>query len=301
MNFNQLKYFISIAETNSVTQSAEDLHLSQPALSRGIRQLEEELGVELFQRLPRAMRLTRYGESFLKHAQSVFVQLSDAQAELKHLSERIEDEIVIGAGPSWIGGCLPDIVGQLSRSYPGVSVKVHSGYDQQLTLMLRQGALDFILTEISSDPDRNDLLQEPLIHCPYVVVSRSAHPLAQETNIPLERLLGFSWAMPYLAMSAQDRLIGLFQSQNLPAPAPLFQSTSFGFIMRLLETSDALSFVVSSSLKTVRSESVVALNLAQDMPVRHAGIVRRPSAWLSPATETMMEMLRAHCEQHPTQ
>ena len=301
MNFNQLKYFISIAKTRSVTRSAEELHLSQPALTRGIRQLEQELGVDLFERLPRAMRLTRFGESYLRHAQSVFVRLENAQAELEHMSQKSEDELVIGAGPSWIHGCLPQIAGQMSRTFPDVAIRIRSSYDQQLTTLLREGEVEFILTEISSDRDKKDLVQEPLISCPYVVVARADHELATDAGITLERLLDFPWAMPDLALSAQDRLVGLFRSQNLPAPTPLFRSTSFGFIMRVLETTDALSFVVSSSLKMSGSGQVVALDLAQDMPVRHAGIVSRTDSWASPVTEAWIGTLRDYCASHPVQ
>ncbi|MGJ8532060.1 MAG: LysR family transcriptional regulator [Alphaproteobacteria bacterium] len=301
MNLNQLRFFLSIAETGSVTRSAELLHLSQPALTRGIRQLEEELGVSLFQRLPRAMRLTRFGTSFLRHAQSVFVQLENAQAELQHLSERTEDEIVIGSGPTWTMGGLAEIVGSVLRTYPNLSIKVRTGYDQQLADMLRSGEVDFALTDISRDPDKDDLSQEPLIHCQYVVACRNDHPLAGEKNVSLERLLAFPWAMPDRALSAYDRLAGLFRAESLPVPVPLLQSTSFNFILRLLETSDALSFVVESSLQTPYQNPIVAVDMEVPLPIRHAGIVMRPDSWISPATEALIDQLRAHCKQNPIQ
>lgn len=202
MQLHQLKYYLSVAQTGSVTRSAQALSLSQPALTRGIRQLETELGVELFVRLPRAMRLTRFGEAFLKHAQSVFVQLENAQAELLHLSQRTEDEIVIGAGPTWIMGSLAKITGAISNAHPHIALKVRGGYDQQLTDMLRSGEVDFILTEISRDSAKSDLVQEPLVHAKYVVACRQDHPLAKEKRVGLETLLTYPWALPDLAHSA---------------------------------------------------------------------------------------------------
>ncbi len=301
MNFNQLRYFLSVAETGSVTRSAEAMHLSQPALTRGIRHLEQELGVELFQRLPRAMRLTCFGESYLRHARSIFVQLENAQAELTQMSAGTKDEIVIGAGPTWIMGSLPEIAGKISRTHPNSTVRVRSGYDKQLIQMLRNGEVDFILTEMSRDPGRDDLTQEPLIHCRYVVACRSGHPLAHETRVGLERLLSFPWAMPELALSAEDRLAGLFRSQNLPPPAPLLQSTSLSLILRFLEASEALSFVVESTVYAAHNQSIVAVEVDLELPVRHAGIVMRPNSWISPATRALIGELRAHCARNPFQ
>ena len=277
------------------------LNLTQPALTRGIRQLESELGVTLFQRLPRSMRLTRFGESFRRHAQSVFVQLEDARAELNHLSQRMDEEILIGAGPTWLMGSLPEIAGQISRRYPHVAIKVRGGYDRQLIHMLRSGEVEFILTEISRSPDLADVRQEPLVHSRYVVACGRNHPLAKERRISLERLLEFPWAMPDQSVNAHERLNGVFRSENLSPPVPLLQSTSLSFILRLLERSDALAFVVESSVIGGPRNSIVALDVDHQLPVRYAGIVQRPDSWISPASAALLEELRNHCRKNPIQ
>lgn len=107
--------------------------------------------------------------------------------------------------------------------------------------------------------------------------------------------------MPDLAHSAYDRLAGLFQAQNLPIPVPLLQSTSFSFILRLLETSHALSFVVESSLKFAQQNSITVVDVDVELPTRRAGIVMRPDSWIGPTTESLISALREHCKANPIQ
>jgi DNA-binding transcriptional LysR family regulator len=301
LNLNQLRYFLSIANTGSVTRSAEELNLTQPALTRGIKNLEDELGVELFKRLPRAMLLTRFGDAFFRHAQSIFVQLENAQSELQHLAKRTDDEIVIGAGPTWLMGRLPQILTDVLSRFPGTGISVRSGFDQYLREMLRSGEVDLVLTEVSSDPDNSDLVQESVISAKYAIVCGENHPLASSKKVKLAQLLNYGWALPNLAVSAQERLTGLFGAQGIPAPTPLVRSDSLDFILRILETSDVLSFVVESTIGPSRGNTVVAIDIDHDLPIRHAGIVLRRDSWMSPVTTDLIETIRADSLLHPWQ
>jgi DNA-binding transcriptional LysR family regulator len=301
LNLNQLRYFLSIANTGSVTRSAEELNLTQPALTRGIKNLEDELGVELFKRLPRAMLLTRFGDAFFRHAQSIFVQLENAQSELQHLARRTDDEIVIGAGPTWLMGRLPQILTDVLSRFPGTGISVRSGFDQYLREMLRSGEVDLVLTEVSSDPDNSDLVQESVISAKYAIVCGANHPLARTKQVKLAQLLNYRWALPNLAVSAQERLTGLFGAQGIPAPTPLVRSDSLDFILRILETSDVLSFVVESTIGPSRGNTVVAIDIDHDLPIRHAGIVLRRDSWMSPVTTDLIETIRADSLLHPWQ
>ena len=296
-----LRAFLRVAETGSFSAAALDLNLTQPALTRGIRKLEEELGVELFKRLPRAMILTRFGEAFCRHAQSIFVQLENAQSELQHLSKRTEDEIVIGAGPTWLMGRLSHILTDVLSRFPSTGISVRSGFDQHLREMLRSGEVDLVLTEISSDPDNSDLVQEPLISAKYAIVCGQNHPLAKRKNVKLAQLLNFPWALPDFAYSAQERLSGLFGAQGIPTPTPLIRSTSLDFILRMLETSDVLSFVVESTIGARGGNSIVAIDIDHELPTRHAGIILRRDSWISPVTSDLIQTVRADCLVHSWQ
>lgn len=299
MNLNQLRYFVAVVEAGSTTEAAKVLHVSQPAVTRGIHQLEADLGVTLFERLPRAMQLTSFGASYFRHAQLVFAQLKNARAELAYLNQNPTDEITIGAGPSWMRDLLPQAVSQLTDSYPEVSLRVRGGYDSQLLAMLERGEIAFGLTETADPTLRMSFNQEPLIESSYVVAARAGHPLAGATAVDLEDLLKFPWAMPDQAANAVDRLKGLYLAASLPEPKPRIYSTSLGFILDLLARSDLLSFVVKSSLKDHAAGKVIGLNVAANLPTRKAGIITRKGAWISPVEATLMGLLRDVCCENP--
>lgn len=301
MNNTHLKFFLKVAEHQSITKAAKALNITQPAVTRGILQLEEELQVSLFDRMPRSMHLTRFGESYRRHVQAVFVQLENARAELRHLTDSPIDEIVIGAGPTWLMGVLPEVLGEFTRSHPNVTIRIRGGYDKQLSEMLYRGEVSFILSDTNHSQQMSNLVEIPLIQCEYVVACGKAHPLAGRKKVQLRELLEYPWAMPDQAERALSRLTGIYLAQSLHAPEPLVRSTSLSFILRLLGTSDALTFVVRSSLKQLQSGRIAVVDVDHILPTRNAGIVKRRDEWESPAVADLVQQLRCYCEKNPNQ
>ncbi len=301
MNTTHLKFFVEVAEHQSITKAAKALNLTQPAVTRGILQLEEELQVSLFDRMPRSMHLTRFGESYLRHVRAVFAQLQNAQAELRHLADSPIDEIVIGAGPTWLMGVLPEVLGEFTRNNPNVTIRVRGGYDKQLSEMLDRGEVSFILSDTNKAQINDDMVEIPLIHCEYIVACRKNHPLAGRAKVPLSELLDYPWAMPDQAERALARLTGIYFAESLNAPEPLIRSTSLSFILRLLGASDTLTFVVKSSLRQLHSGKLAIVDVDHVLPTRNAGIVRRKDDWESPVVANLVQLLCRYCKKNPNQ
>lgn len=291
MNLKHLRYFLSVCETHSTTRSATILRVSQPAITRGIKTLEEELDSRLFDRFPREMRPTKYGEHFRLRVKSILVQLDEAHSELLHLKEQPDEEVSIGAGPTWSMGRLPAVLSKISQQFPNARLRVRGGYESQLVQLLREGEVDFILSEINENAETKDLSKLPLTHARYVVVARKDHVLASRTQVSLAKLRDFPWAMPDQAINAERRLDGLFRAHSLEPPVPVFQSTSLTAILKFLETSDALAFVVESTLLNHATQTLAALDVAVDLPVRAAGIMRRQDDWIGPVSQAIIEEL----------
>lgn len=290
MNLQNLQYLVSVAETGSVTRSAELLRMTQPALSRGLAALEEELGARLFDRLPRTMKLTVFGEAMVRRAQTIFRQIEDAKHEIRHLQQHETTEVIIGSGPIWLTQLLPEAIDRTVRQMPAISVSVTGGFERQLAELVRRGQADFILTELTDDPEFADLASEPLARADYAVIARRGHPLAGAHDIDLRDLLRFQWVMPSHAVNAQKRLDGLFQIDGLTPPVAHIRSTSMGFITRFLEETDSLTFAVRSVLPN--SPGLAPLALGRAMPSRQTGVQRRPDGWLSEAAERVLAELR---------
>lgn len=157
MDLRQLEYFLKVAQRRSITAAAADLGIAQPTLTKSIKLLEQELGVSLFERLPRGVEPTAFGHSLLRHAQAVQVQVEDALKEIGGLRGGATGDVSIGAGPAWLRRHLPLAVSRALSANPGIRVRIEGGIDEALLRALRQGELDFVVAELPS-PDRAESL-----------------------------------------------------------------------------------------------------------------------------------------------
>ena len=234
MDLRRLEYFLSVAKHLSITAAAEDLGLAQPTLTKSIRSLEEELGVQLFQRLPRGVELTDFGRSLLRHAEAMHVQVQDALNEIEGLRGGAIGVVTIGAGPSWLRRHLPLAIARTLSRNPSLKVRIDGGYDDALLRALRHGEVDFVVSELPSPERAKDLAITPLTSDSLGVCCREEHPLVGERNIPLNVLLDYPWIMPSRRTRAQRRLQALFIAANLASPDPVVETESMAFLLQML-------------------------------------------------------------------
>lgn len=296
MDTRQLQIFLAVAEAGSITRAASELHMSQPALTTGIRNLEASLDTRLFDRLPRGVRLTATGEALYRHARLVFTQIDDARSEIDTLKNILPHEVKIGAGPVWQRRYLPQIVADLSRRHGRIEVVVRGGYEQELFAMLRSGEVEFALTEIGHTSDENAFVSRVLRTDFYAVICAEDHPLTARQPVSLDDLVAYRWAMPDRAEYARRRLNGLFFAENLTAPDVALRSNSLGFILRTVAKCDLLSFVVCTEEEKVDDwAGLTTLSCDFELPSRQAGIVRRAGGWSSPGAHLLARELVTCC------
>lgn len=165
MDIRQLRTILAIAETGSLTRAAELLHVVQPALSRQLRQLEEELGAQLFERNRLGMVLTSPGRRFLDQVRTSLQTLDQARVELAASTSGLTGTVSIGMLPSLASALAVPVVTSLRRQYPDLKVRIATGFTQTLQEWLEHGQLDIgLLSEyrpselLSATP----VLREPL-------------------------------------------------------------------------------------------------------------------------------------------
>lgn len=297
MHIRQLDYFLKIAERRSISAAAADLNVTQPTLTKSIKLLEQELGVPLFERLPRGMELTTYGRSLVRHAQSVRVQIDDAVGELEGLRSGAQGTIAIGAGPAWLRSHLPLAVARSLAGRPQLKVRVVGGFDEALIRALRLGDLDFVVAEFPSPESARDLEIEPLASDRLAVCCRTRHPLIGRRNVSLKTLLQYPWVLPARNPRARIRLEAHFLAQNLPPPDPAVETESMTFLFAVLRTSNALSYTTSATIRPPGGGGLTLLDVPALRSTRSAGIMRRRGAWLSPAAQTVLSELKAICRE----
>ena len=181
----QLRVFESAARHLSLTRAAEELHLTPPAISMQIRQLETHANAELFERVGRRLRLTEAGEEVLGHTRQVLGHIRAAEeaiAGLGSLEQGLLDVGVINAGDHF----FPWLVAAFRERHPRIRTRLAVGNRDDLLERLTAHALD--LAVMSHPPTERTFVAEPFAPHPHVIVARADHPMAKRRRIPLERI-----------------------------------------------------------------------------------------------------------------
>lgn len=193
MEIRQLRYFLDVAQTEHLTRSAERLFASQSALSHGIRQLEEELGVTLFDRIGRGLKLTQAGAEFRRFASRALHEMEAGRQAVSALGGLQTGRLTVGAFPTLLDTLVPVAVAAFNRAYPGVVVEVRSLRAGAIETALAGGDLDL---GIAFHPTAaTELEVEPLFDERMLLVVASRHPLARRPAATLASLQGLPAAM----------------------------------------------------------------------------------------------------------
>ncbi|WP_327267494.1 LysR substrate-binding domain-containing protein [Streptomyces sp. NBC_01218] len=176
MHFQQLAYFVAVAEARHFTRAAEAVHVSQPSLSQQIRALEKELGAELFSRARGNIALTDAGETLLPLARRILADADRARREVQELVRLRRGRIRLGATPSICTGLLPDVLRAYHDRHPGIELRLEEGGSHDLVRQLARGALDIALLVLPLPPASPALTTTELLHEDLVVVSAADAP-----------------------------------------------------------------------------------------------------------------------------
>ncbi|MEU8946766.1 LysR substrate-binding domain-containing protein [Streptomyces sp. NPDC048489] len=176
MQFQQLQYFVAVAETRHFTRAAELVHVAQPSLSQQIKSLERELGADLFLRARGNITLTDAGEALLPLARRILADADTARHEVQELAQLRSGRIRLGATPSVCTGLLPDVLRAFHDRYPGIRLLIEEGGSHDLVRELARGALDLALVVLPLPTPSPALTTVELLREDLVVVSSPERP-----------------------------------------------------------------------------------------------------------------------------
>jgi LysR family transcriptional regulator, benzoate and cis,cis-muconate-responsive activator of ben and cat genes len=197
MELRHLRYFVAVAEEENVTRAAARLRVAQPSLSRQVRDLEEMLGLTLFERSSRSLRLTAQGKAFLGEARAVMQRVEEALRLAQAMAGGQQEEIHVGYAPSLTVDLLPRTLRLFQEACPDVQVRLHDLSTQEMIESLRNGELHAALMIRVSAKAMAGVLFEPLRKFAVCVAAHPSHPAARASAVGLEqvsreRLMGYS-------------------------------------------------------------------------------------------------------------
>ena len=288
----RLRQFLAVFELGSIGQAADKLLLTQPALSKSLRSLEDELGVRLFDRTPVGVVPTVFGETLAMHAKTIEAQLRQAEAAIGALRGKAKGHVMVGIGPSVAPNLLPLATISLQRLHPGIELTVIEGLVDDLVPQLRRGQLDVAVGSWPrlADPD---FTTEVIVVDTLEVFARAGHPLAGlAAPVPLETLVGHQWALPPATQKWRQHFDALFVERGLSPPAPAVTSTSASYLKALMLRGDYLSFL-PRQLIARDTDGLVALAIDAVHLQPEISMSFRERALLKAPVAELVQVLRA--------
>lgn len=270
--------FLAVARAGGIRQAAEQVNVTQSALTRRIQELELALDVVLFERSAKGMSLTPFGQALRHHAEMVEMNCTYAAAEISQLVEGESGELRIAAGPAWAYQLAPDAIAQVKRQYPGVKVSLLGRLNDATLPMLAEGRLEAVLGGLPEKKDRSlDIHYEPLLEIEHLVFASENHPLHSKKRVLPKDLLNYPWIWFNEAVSGRRHIESFFAQAGLVVPSASIDTTSVHFGFRVMADDRHLMQLPSTLLVVAQREGLHPLPLRGATGRYEAGLIYRPS------------------------
>jgi DNA-binding transcriptional LysR family regulator len=239
VKLHQLRSLIAVAARGSIHEASRELHVSQPAVSKALADLEANLGVPLLVRSSRGVQLTTYGQSLIRHARAIEQELRHAHDDIETLLGIAKGTVSIGVTPVTSSGPFAHALKEFLQKYPQVNVNVLDLRPTQILEGLSDGSLDFGLVSRIGEPDDARFFWEPLLTIPTALAVRTKHPLRGRHS--LEDLTQYAW-VSWDALDDRSSLIGtLFSDYAIDPPKSVLRCTSATLYMEMATSTDLIS------------------------------------------------------------
>lgn len=291
LDLRDLRYFEAIAELGHLGRAAEQLHLTQPALTRCIRRLEEMFGTELFERAGRGIRLTAAGEALLARAHRLHLAADETTREMVDFARGDSGRIRIGLVPTAAQFLLPQICRALLADTQDVSLKTVIGQDDLLIPMLKAGDLDLMIA--FAGPTDGDLEAYVVVEDLMVVAASKSHEIFRRKRLQMGDLLDYRWVLAAPSVASRRWLDSAFDAHTLGRPVPQIETNLVLLMPRLIEQTNLLTFISKRHLTAsgigaaLREVPVKETTMRRVLKVSH-----RKDAYLSPAARRLLTLVR---------
>lgn len=289
----QLVLLVELGRHGSILHAAQAANLTQPAASKLLADLEHALGVKLFERLPRGVAPTWYGEVMIRRAGAALAELDAGHQEVMELLAGLSGRVAVGAVLTPSTTLLPVAVIALKARQPRVHVSIMVDTSKPMIQLLQKGELDLVLGRVLDSESAAQLSFEPLTDEPHCLVARAGHPLAGRGDLSLPELALQSWILPPGGSILRDRLTALFLTAGLDQPQQAVETLSLPVVTSLLAQSDMVSALpVELARPYLDTGLLTVLDVDLGLRMDAYGIVTRRGHQLSPGAELMLTCLR---------
>jgi DNA-binding transcriptional LysR family regulator len=288
MELRQLRYFAAVARHRHFTRAADELHVTQSALSQQVKRLEEELGVELLLRAPGGVSLTPAGEDLLARADAILAEAARAHADMDAHAGLLRGVVRLAADAA-ATLALPAALASFHREHPGIRIGLRQAAAVEAAVLVRTGTADLAVASVGADGLPDGVRALALADEPLHAIAAPGDALAGGGEVAVWELRERPFILPEPGSALRALVAGACEAAGF-GPVPLFEVGDPAAVRRLVHEGLGVSLVPASWLTTPGPPVAVA-RIAAPTP-RHRALLLAPAAGGAPAAE----LLRAHLE-----
>jgi DNA-binding transcriptional LysR family regulator len=292
LRLRNLQMLLSLAETGNMSQSAALLNTTQPGLSKWLKDLEDDIGIPLFERQARGLRPTPYGESLIEHARRIAAQLDTARDDLNAMRDGGSGLVVVGTSGASAADTVPLAALQLLQRLPRAQVRLVETTMDRLMAQLARSEIDIVVGRSAPELQDPQVRTESLYMEPIHFVARPRHPLQARKDVGWDDLLDYRWVIWPRGTPIRNALEAALASAERALPPDTVESNSTVLNLTMLNNSDMVG--LASHRTARRLEELGALKI---VPLRLAGFGSVSMYWRDDglkrlAVTTMLDCLR---------
>jgi DNA-binding transcriptional LysR family regulator len=295
MELRHLRHFVAVVDAGNLSRAADKVCITQPALTRSIKNLEDILGAELLERRPRGVVPTPAGHALYHYAHLMLNEARRAQDEVRAVQQGARGELAIGIAAMFADHIVDRAVAAVCNSARDVALTVTVDFLEQLVDALRDGRLDVIFSNLSNMKIPEDLTVEPLVDLHAYVFASADHPLAGQPMVDKQALLDQRWAVVDQS-HMRDFLERYFSADGLPLPDYVVRTNSLNLIRSLIAGGSFIGILPAHVVGRDVARGAICRLEAPGCPiVRKAGLITRKSMPLRPVVAHFMAEIRTAC------
>lgn len=289
MKARQLRLLVTIDTYRNLSQVAEVTHVTVPAVSKSLAELERGLGLTLFSRTAQGLIPTPYGECLIRHARAMLATLQQARDELKALSSGTEGKVNVGMLRA-ASALLPQALQILKERSPGTNVLVVEGSTASLLPQLWQGQLDVVVGRLPPPDTLRNFEEKELLDEPVGLMTSRHHPLARRKVVKWSDLRPYPWILPPPGSTLRLALERVLEAHDVPLTNNYIETLSIHLAHTQLQASDAIA-VMAYSLARDIAEPLHTLPLSLPRLLRPAGVLWNRNRGLTPSAKLLVSCL----------
>lgn len=290
---HELNAVIMIGAVHSVTAAAVRLGVSQPAVNRSLRNLEQSLGLRLFDRTAQGMIPTTGGEALIRRAKLALLEINQGMEEIANLGGRTLGRVAIGVLPLSRVYLVPMAVTRLLKDFPAADIVIVDGIYEQLLTDLCDGDIDLMVGTLRDPSPVEGIKSEALFEDGMVLAARTGHPIFGNKDITFEHLKDVEWVVPHTGVPLRDQFNDLLRDNGVARPEHPIETGSISVARTIALGSDRLVAVSRSQIHHEEKYGLLKpLSLATNVPKRPIGAVTRSDYIPTPVVTALLRHLR---------